>query len=116
MLPKDRVEKIVKKVIEKEEKLGEQSGGSGHLGYIDYKIDKISDPRKVEEGWVIDFDYTTIITTEFTIEPDNPPYQYHHSKSILLDKNGKLIESRPKSSIPGKHNPFGNIDEIDLDI
>ena len=44
MLTKEQIETAIRQQIEKDEKLGEQSGGSGHMGYVDYVIDMIGKP------------------------------------------------------------------------
>ena len=86
MITREGLEKIIRSAIESEEKLGEQSGGSGHMGYVDYNIDKIDEPVLTEEGYSVSYSYTLIITTEFTYEPDNPPYRVPVSKTLLIDK------------------------------
>ena len=92
MITREGLEKIIRSAIESEEKLGEQSGGSGHMGFIDYNIDKIDEPVLTEKGYTVAYSYTLIITTEFTYEPDNPPYRVPVSKSILVDK--EIIEGQ----------------------
>jgi len=92
MITREELEKMIRSTIESEEKLGEQSSGSGHMGYIDYDIDKIGEPVLTEEGYAVSYSYTLIITTEFTYEPDNPPYRVPVSKSMLIDK--EMIEGQ----------------------
>ena len=91
-----QLQEIVKNQIEKDEKLGDQAGGSGHLGFVSYRIKKISDPEEsqVEKGrtWKISYEYVTIVETEFTYYPDNPPYESLHEKTIILDDSGTIIE------------------------
>jgi len=86
MLTKEQIETAVHGQIEKDEKLGDQAGGSGHLSYVDYTIDQISEPMDKDGGWEVEYSYTVVITTEFTIEPDNPPYRYPKSGKVLIDK------------------------------
>ncbi len=92
MITREELEKMIIEKIESEEKLGEQSGGSGHMGFVDYTIDNIDEPVLTEEGYSVSYNYTLIITTEFTYEPDNPPYRVPVSKSLLIDKG--LIEGQ----------------------
>ena len=87
MITPEELEKIIRQKIESEEKLGEQSGGSGHMGYVDYDIEKIDEPVLTDEGYSVNYAYTLIITTEFTYEPDNPPYRVPVSKTLLIDRD-----------------------------
>ncbi len=100
--PKDITE-IVKSYIEKTEKIGTRAGGSGHMGNVDYHICRIF-PAKLSKsngtiGWKVTFMYTIIITTEFTIYPDNPPYENSYKTTIWLDNNGKIIKEDPKKMV-----------------
>jgi len=86
-----KIEKIVRKQIETTEKLGDQTGGSGHMGHASYRIDEIRS-RKLENGNTeVKYNYTLMVETEFTYYPDNPPYETPVSGSIILDRNGKII-------------------------
>ena len=87
MLTKEQIEEAVIRQIEKYEKLGEQAGGSGHLSNVDFIIDEIGDPVETGEGWEVEYKYTIVVTTEFTYEPDNPPYRYPKSGKVVIDKN-----------------------------
>ncbi len=86
MPTKEQIEKAVIGQIEKEEKLDEQAGGSGHMSYVDYTIDEIGEPVETDKGWEVEYKYTAVITSEFTIEPDNPPYRYPKSGKVILEK------------------------------
>ena len=90
----DEIRKIVWKQIEKDVSLGEQAGGSGHLAHVDCKIDGVDEPRKVPEGWEITYRYTVSVTTEFTIYPDNPPWENGYEKTVVVDEKGDVIEVR----------------------
>ena len=87
MITKEKLEKVIAEKIESEEQLGEQSGGSGHLGYVDFIIDRIDEPVPTEKGYSVTYSYTLIVTTEFTYEPDNPPYRYPVTKTLVIDKD-----------------------------
>jgi hypothetical protein len=87
MIAKEDLEKLIRERIESEEKLGEQAGGSGHMGYVDYHIDSIDEPVRTGEGYSVTYSYTLVITTEFTYEPDNPPYRVPVTKTILIGKD-----------------------------
>ncbi len=86
---------IVSKTIEKDEALGEGVGGSGHRGYVSYGLDEVGAPwRSIEEGvvrWEVTYRYTVFIETEFTYYPDNPPYETHYRKTIVLDVAGVIV-------------------------
>lgn len=90
----DDSRKIIWKQIEKDESLGEQVGGSGHLSYTDCKIDSVDELKKVPEGWEITYRYTVSVTTEFTIYPDNPPRKNEYEKTIVVDEKGDVIKTR----------------------
>jgi len=97
------LKEIVDAQIRKDETLGEQAGGSGHLGYVEYEIDEISPPKMVEteegQGWQLTYSYTLVVTTEFTYYPDNPPYEYKYRKTVVVDNKGELIKESPKEAI-----------------
>ena len=92
MISGEELEQIIREKIETEEKLGEQSGGSGHMGNVHYEIDKIEEPVLTDRGYSVKYSYTLVITTEFTYEPDNPPYRVPTSKTVLIDKD--IIEGQ----------------------
>ena len=84
MISKSDIEKLVDEKIRKDEKPGDRAGGSGHLSWVDYVVDRIDGPVRTEEGYRVDYKYTLIISTEFTYEPDNPPYQEPKSGSLII--------------------------------
>ncbi len=92
---------IVTNNIKKNEKLGYQVGGSGHMGDVAFEIEEVSTPEEtVFEGskcWEINYKYILVVTTEFTIYPDNPPYEYFYSKKIIIDEAGNIIKEFPKT-------------------
>ncbi len=85
------LEQIVRKQIETIEKLGDQAGGSGHMGHVSYRIDDIRSRLLDNGNTEISYRYTLMVETEFTCYPDNPPYETPSSGSIILDPNGKII-------------------------
>lgn len=91
---------IVEAKIKEEEKLGDQVGGSGHLGNVSYELAEIISPKKVQTdhgaGWEITYSYTIIVVTEFTIYPDNPPYESKYRKTIVIDDKGHIISESLK--------------------
>ena len=84
MLTKEQIETAVQRQIEKDENLGDQAGGSGHMSYVSYTVDEIGDPVETDYGWEVDYKYTVVVTTEFTIEPDNPPYTYPKVGNVVI--------------------------------
>lgn len=93
----DNREKIIKSIITNkiilDEKPGNQTGGSGHLGYVSFYINHIGPIKKANLGWELEYSYTKVVETEFTIYPDNPPQEYKKKMKILIDlENEKIIE------------------------
>ena len=86
------IKQIVWKQIEKDVSPGEHVGGSGHLSQVDCTIDIVYDPVQVSEGWAITYRYTVIITTEFTVYLDNPPWENTYEKTIVVDLEGEFIK------------------------
>ncbi|MFX1286462.1 MAG: hypothetical protein ACFFB5_22695 [Promethearchaeota archaeon] len=58
MLTESELRNIIRAKISYDENLGEQVGGSGHLGYANCEIDNINKPERVHtdagEGWKMD--------------------------------------------------------------
>jgi len=103
LLPKSKIEKIVTRVITRDEKLGRNTGGSGHSSYSSFVINTLGKPKKIryhgQDVWKISYKYTIIIETEFTNYPDNPPQEYKYQKSILINYDGRLIKNFPKKQV-----------------
>ncbi|MFX0125228.1 MAG: hypothetical protein ACFFAE_16495 [Candidatus Hodarchaeota archaeon] len=103
MFTEKEISEIIKDKIELDENLGEQVGGSGHLGYKSFKIDHINKPKKIitatDKTWRITYTYTLSVETEFTYDPDNPPHEYKYKKAIILDKRRKIIDESPKEAL-----------------
>lgn len=96
MLTENEIQDMVKQKIESEEKTGDQAGGSGHLSFVSYTIDKIETREISEECMEISYNYTIIVESEFTIYPDNPPYEYPHSGKIVVDLRNYFKNKFPK--------------------
>jgi hypothetical protein len=121
----DEIRKIVWDQIEKDTSPGEHAGGSGHLGHVDSRIDGFDKPRKVPGGWEITYRYTVSVTTEFTIYPDNPPWEYRYEKTIFVDdkggfikvKSAKILSSNVEQAEPIDSAAIGNIpDRLDEEL
>lgn len=75
------------------ERLGDQAGGSGHLGHVSYVLGEIGDPVRGEGGvWEIPYSYTVFVETEFTYYPDNPPQEYRREAVARVDDEGRILE------------------------
>ncbi len=100
MLDENTVRDIVDATIRRTERLGDQAGGSGHVSFVSYTVDSIEPPRQVgtagNEEWEIGFVYTKVIETEFTIYPDNPPYEERYRKTIVVDPSGRVLREGGK--------------------
>lgn len=71
--------------IKSKHKLGEQTGGSGHKGFVSFRLDEY-DQQKLKDGKTeVSFKYTIFTETEFTYYPDNPPYEDHYEAIIKID-------------------------------
>lgn len=92
MLSDEKLMAIINAWLESSPESGEKAGGSGHLSYVSFSVDRIVKKEKTEEGWIVDFEYTQHIETEFTYYPDNPPYKYPFSKRVLVKENGEVVE------------------------
>lgn len=96
MLSDKEIQDLVKQKIESEEKTGEQAGGSGHLSYASYTIHNIDTREINKECLEISYQYTLIVETEFTIYPDNPPYEYMRSGKIIINPGNYFKNNNPK--------------------
>lgn len=93
MFTEEEIDSIIKKKIEEDEILGDQSGVSGHVGYISYQINDVKVVPLSDEKIKIEYRYSTFVETEFTIYPDNPPMEYLKSNAIIVDKNKEIIST-----------------------
>ena len=81
----EKVLSAIEAHIKSKHKLGEQTGGSGHKGFISFRVDEY-DQHKLHDGKIeISFKYTIFTETEFTYYPDNPPYEDHYEAKIILE-------------------------------
>ena len=103
----ERLREIVETQIASDEKLGSQSGGSGHLGHVDYVLDGVDEPVRQGEAWEVTYKYTVIVTTEFTIYPDNPPHENGYKKTITLNEKGDVVREGVKRFVSTNWEPEG---------
>ncbi len=92
MLKKEAIKAIIRKQIEKDERLGDQVGGSGHSSFVSYTIKDYETKPLENNALKIKYSYEVTVETEFTYYPDNPPQVYKHEKTIVVDRTG-LIDS-----------------------
>jgi len=96
MLLEKEILEIIKKKIESDEKLGHQSGGSGHMGYVSYEIKDYKTRQINPDQLEISYHYCLYVETEFTYYPDNPPMEYHHKKVIVVNRDKDIISENKK--------------------
>ena len=98
MFSRSKVEKIAKKNIEKNERLGNLRDG-GISADASYNLDQISDPRKIKvdnkDCWEIDYEYSVLVTEFISLEEINSR-EYHYQKKIRIDKEGNVISEDEK--------------------
>lgn len=92
MFTEEELQEIVKKKIETDEKLGTQAGGSGHLAYKYFALNKLTAKQLTEDKLEIRYSYTVYVETEFTYYPDNPPMEYPNSGVMVVDKNKNILD------------------------
>jgi len=100
MYKSEQIKEIIDRKIKQDEKLGHQSGGSGHMAHVSYRIDDFSFEAVSETEIKIDYEYTIFVETEFTYYPDNPPYESFHQRCILYNSSSDTITEIPDSPLP----------------
>ncbi len=91
-LTEEKIREIVEAEIQKNEKLGDQGGGSGHISHVSFRIDDINSRSPDSNRIEISYSYTLMTETEFTYYPDNPPYETSCSAIIIVNSNtGELF-------------------------
>jgi len=101
MLSTNQIKSIIKSKIKTDEKIGDSSGGSGHLASTSFSITDFTVNTTTEGATKIYYEYVLSQETEFTHYSDNPPQEYQFSKFILLDPKHNLISESPKQLING---------------
>jgi hypothetical protein len=97
MFSKEQLETVAKTNIASNYKLGDLTGGSGHMGHRSYSIDKMEEPAQKDENWSFTFEYSIYVETEFNYYPDNPPQEDSYSKTVTLNRSGIIVsEEDPK--------------------
>ena len=75
MFTKESIKEIIESYIEKTENLGDQTGGSGHMGFVSYNLVEYNSQELPGKKVEIIFKYVISVETEFTYYPDNPPME-----------------------------------------
>lgn len=97
MISKKEIETIIRRQIEKIEKLGDQGSASGHLSNVSYELNDFS-LEEMEDGLIrVGYSYTTYVETEFTYDPDNPPYEYPHERVMIINQNREVLSDVTKN-------------------
>jgi len=91
MLTDKEILDIIKRKIESDENLGEKHGGSGHLGYVSYKIKDYQIQQISQERFKITYRYCLYVETEFTYYPDNPPMEYNYQKALIVNRDREIL-------------------------
>lgn len=91
MFTENEVLEIIKQKIRSDEKLGHQTGGSGHAGFVDYTVDGFQTLQNSPELLEIAYSYRVSVETEFTYYPDNPPAEYCYQKVIVVNREKEIV-------------------------
>jgi hypothetical protein len=98
MFSKLRVEEIVRKNIEKNERLGNLTDG-GFSAQVLYKLGKINDPKKIKvenkDCWEIVYEYSILVMEMISLE-ENKSREYNYRKKTRVDKDGDVISEDEK--------------------
>ena len=89
-------EEIIKSAICNYRKIGEQSGGSGHLGFVnitEFNIETVEfTTYKEQPAWEVTFRFKTFTETEFEHAPqDDIYYQSEYRDKVILDENTDVL-------------------------
>lgn len=92
MFAEKEIEQIIHQKIRNDETLGEQTGGSGHLGFVTYRLKDYSVKQLAPDRVEITYTYCKYTETEFTCYPDNPPCESQHTRRIVINSNKEIEE------------------------
>jgi len=94
LFTKQEILKIIEQKISSDHKLGEQTGGSGHKGSVEYQINDFETVQISPNQLEITYSYNISIVTEFTYYPDNPPMEFPYHKKIVVDRNKEIVSQK----------------------
>ncbi|MCB9235483.1 MAG: hypothetical protein H6581_27755 [Bacteroidia bacterium] len=97
MLSKSRIEEVVREWIHLKEETSHQTPAHGHPTEKSYTLKHIHIPEETPRGWKVKFDYSLYVTTEFTVYPDHPPYEYPCIGELELDQDGFIVAEKAES-------------------
>ncbi|MEW6181862.1 MAG: hypothetical protein AB1500_01620 [Bacillota bacterium] len=104
MFAESEVLEIINRKIRSDEGPGHQTGGSGHAGFVEYKIDGFQTRQISRELLEIAYRYRVSVETEFTYYPDNPPAEYFYQKVIVVNREKEIVSETPKMNTGDKNN------------
>lgn len=78
--------------LNESDEAGEKAGGSGHLSMVSFSVDKILRTEQMDDGLLVEYEYTRYIESEFTYYPDNPPYEDKGNGTVIISKEGIIKE------------------------
>lgn len=100
MIDMSKLNKLILEEIGKRHKLGEQVGGSGHLGYVNLTRLDVGEPTEIEfcgeKAYEIPFTFETYTESEFhyATDDDNSDDMYssvYHAR-IIVDDGLKVLD------------------------
>jgi hypothetical protein len=101
----DIIKNKITEWLNKYHQVGENTGGSGHLSLKTLVIEKIEIQEKAD-NLTASIICTIIIETEFTLDPDNPPYYNKYQYELKLDNNGENISLIQEKFIESNFEPI----------
>ena len=98
-----RLREIILEEIGKHHPLGEQAGGSGHLGHVSLTNLEIGEPveidREGEQNFEIPLTFETYTESEFSYTTNGEDSDVWHSNVfhaiLIIDRNLNVVEYRP---------------------
>lgn len=71
---------------------GTHAGGSGSLSEVDIYVEEVRETGREGSNILFECVYEKVVTTEFTIYPDNPPYVSRHRVVFSVSEEGEIVE------------------------
>lgn len=99
MLNQNLLSKLAEYIIAKEEKSGTHPGGSGHLADVGVSAECIMQEEPDKDTTKVTIIYKKTVVSEFTIYPDNPPYESLYRKTVTTDNRGNIISETEKEYV-----------------
>ena len=99
MLKHELALKLADYIVAKNENEGTNAGGSGHLSDVCLSIECIVQEEPEKDKTVVGIAYKKTVVSEFTILPDNPPYESLFRINITTDNYGNILNEGVKEYI-----------------